>query len=49
MNKYERCLWIVNTLNEYGKASLKELNDRWIRSSLNYEGEDILPRTFARD
>ena len=49
MNKYERCLWIVNTLNEYGKASLKELNDRWIRSSLNYEGEEILPRTFARD
>lgn len=49
MNKYERCLWIVNTLNEYGKASLKELNDRWIRSSLNYEGEEILPRTFLRD
>ncbi len=49
MNKYERCLWIVSTLNEYGKASLRELNERWVHSSLNYEGEEILPRTFARD
>lgn len=49
MNKYARCLWIVNTLNNYGKASLRELNDRWIRSSINDEGEEILARTFARD
>lgn len=49
MNKYARCLWIVNTLNEYGKTTLKELNERWINSSINDEGEEILPRTFARD
>lgn len=49
MNKYVRCLWIVNALNDYGKSSLKELNDRWIRSSINDEGEEILPRTFFRD
>lgn len=49
MNKYARCLWIVNALNDYGKASLKELNDRWVNSSINDEGEEILPRTFARD
>lgn len=49
MNKYARCLWIVNTLNSFGKASLRELNDRWIRSSINDEGEEILARTFARD
>lgn len=49
MNKFERCLWIVSTLNDYGKASLRELNDRWIDSSLNYEGEEISARTFARD
>lgn len=27
MNKFERCLWIVSTLNDYGKASLRELNE----------------------
>lgn len=49
MNKYARCLWIVNTLNNYGKCTLKELNDRWVNSDINYEGEEILPRTFFRD
>lgn len=49
MNKFERCLWIVSTLNDYGKASLRELNDRWANSSLNYEKEEISARTFARD
>ncbi len=49
MNKYARCLWIVNTLNDYGKCTLKELNERWINADLNYEGEEILPRTFFRD
>lgn len=49
MNKFERCLWIVSTLNDYGKASLRELNERWINSNLNYEGEEISARTFARD
>ena len=49
MNKYARCLWIVNTLNNYGKTTLKELNDRWIKSPINDEGEEILPRTFFRD
>ena len=49
MNKYVRCLWIVDTLNNYGKCTLKELNDRWINSTLNDEGEEILPRTFFRN
>lgn len=49
MNKYERSLWIINTLSDYGDASLKELNERLRNYSLNYEGEEISPRTFARD
>lgn len=49
MNKHERCLWIVNTLNDYGDASLKELNERFGNYSLNYDGEEISARTFARD
>lgn len=49
MNKFERCLWIVSTLNDCGKASLRELNDKWKNYSLNYDGEEISARTFARD
>lgn len=49
MNKYQRCLWIVNELNDYGDASLKELNARWKRSTFCYDGEEIIARTFARD
>ncbi|WP_165155050.1 YafY family protein [Parabacteroides sp. ZJ-118] len=49
MNKYERCLWIVSTFMDYGNASLKELNERFLRYSQNYEGEEIQPRTFDRD
>lgn len=49
MNKQERCLWIVSTFIDYGNASLKELNERFRRYSLNYEGEEIQARTFDRD
>ena len=42
-------MWIVDTLNNYGKCTLKELNDRWVASDINYEGEHTRPRTFFRD
>ena len=49
MQKWERCLWIMNEFNEYGDFSLKELNARFKRYSLNYDGEEISERTFNRD
>lgn len=49
MQKWERCLWIINTFCEYGDFSLKELNERFIQYSLNYDGEEISERTFNRD
>lgn len=49
MNKNERCLWIVGTFIDYGDMSLKELNSRFLDYTLNYEGEEIQPRTFDRD
>ena len=49
MQKWERCLWIMNEFNEYGDFSLKELNVRFKRYSLNYDGEEISERTFNRD
>lgn len=49
MNKYERSLWLINTLCDYGDASFSELNERWGNYSLNYDGGEMLERTFARD
>ena len=49
MQKWERCLWIISVFNEYGDFSLKELNERFMRYSLNYDGEVISERTFNRD
>ena len=46
MGKLEKSLFIVEQLSGGKRLSLKELNERFERSSL-YDGE-ILPRTFAR-
>lgn len=47
MTKNGKCLWIVDTLLQTGGLSLRELNDRWERSSL-YDGKPLHERTFAR-
>ena len=50
MTKYGKCLWIIDTLLHAGKLSLKELNEKWERSSLR-DTEDttrLHERTFAR-
>ncbi len=47
MTKNGKCLWIIDTLLQVGKLSLRELNDRWERSSL-YDGNLLHERTFAR-
>ena len=50
MTKYGKCLWIIDTLLHAGELSLKELNEKWERSSLR-DAEDttrLHERTFAR-
>lgn len=47
MTKNGKCLWIIDTLLQAEKLSLRELNDRWERSSL-YDGNPLHERTFAR-
>lgn len=47
MTKNGKCLWIIDTLLQVGELSLRELNDRWKRSSL-YDGSTLHERTFAR-
>ncbi len=49
MQKWERCLWIIDIFSEYGAFSLKELNERFMNYSQNYEQEEISERTFNRD
>ncbi|MDE6843009.1 MAG: WYL domain-containing protein [Muribaculaceae bacterium] len=40
-----RYVWIVDTLNRYGKLSRRQLSDLWMRSSFS-DGEPIPERTF---
>lgn len=47
MTKNGKCLWIVETLLQTGALSLRELNERWERSSL-YDNRRIQERTFSR-
>lgn len=47
MTKNGKCLWIIETLLQAGELSLRELNDRWERSSL-YDDKRLQERTFAR-
>ncbi len=47
MTKSGKCLWVVDTLLREGELSLRELNERWKRSSL-YDGKRLRERTFSR-
>lgn len=40
-----RYIWIVDTLNRYGKLSREDIDRLWLRSSLS-DGNPIPPRTF---
>ena len=47
MSKLKKCMYLINLLERKGALTLKEINDCYEYSSL-YEGDEILPRTFAR-
>lgn len=47
MTKNRKCLWIIETLLQTGELSLREMNERWERSSL-YDGHRLQERTFSR-
>ena len=48
MTKNGKCLWIIDTLLHTGGLSLKELNEKWDRSSLRDDATRLHERTFAR-
>ena len=46
-DSFKRYIWILDTIQRYGKITLKELKARWERSSVNDEGKPLADRTFA--
>lgn len=44
---YGECVWIVRTLQEYGKLSLRELNELWTKTEMS-GGLEMDRRTFQR-
>ena len=47
--QYSRFIWIVNTLYITGGVTFKELNERWMISSLNFDKKEIPQRSFNDD
>lgn len=45
-NLFNRYVWLVDMIYRKGKITFEEINERWQRSSLNLDGEDIPLRTF---
>ena len=46
-NYFKSYIWLLETLQAKGLVTLKELQDLWMRSSVNDEGRELAPRTFA--
>ena len=44
-NLVNRYVWLVDTISRYGRITLKELNEAWLRSSIS-EGKPLARRTF---
>ena len=47
-NLINRYVWLVDTINRYGRITLKDLNDAWLRSEIS-EGRPLARRTFFHD
>lgn len=46
-NYFDRYVWLLNVINDYGPISFKEISRRWAGSQVNTYGESYLPeRTF---
>jgi len=44
-NLINRYVWLVDTINRYGRITLKDLNDAWLSSEIS-EGKPLARRTF---
>ena len=46
-NYFKSYIWLLETLQSRGSLTLAELQSLWRRSSVNDEGKELAPRTFA--
>jgi predicted DNA-binding transcriptional regulator YafY len=45
-NLFNRYVWLVDLIHRTGRISYEAINERWVVSSLNPDGEDLPLRTF---
>ena len=45
-NLFNRYVWLVDIIYRRERITFEEINDYWLRSSLNLTGDDIPLRTF---
>lgn len=43
---FKRYIWLVDTIYRLGGATYEQINNLWVRSSINDEGSDFALRTF---
>lgn len=43
---FNRYAWLVDTIYRLGRITFEQINERWIRSSLNCAGDDLPLKTF---
>ena len=46
-NYFKSYVWLLETLQSRGPLTLNEIKALWLRSSVNDEGKELAPRTFA--
>ena len=46
-DSFRRYIWMLDTIQRYGRITLAALKDEWRKSSVNDENKELAPRTFA--
>ncbi len=45
-NYFNRYVWLIDTIQQYGYITFSDLSDLWQRSSINEDGSPLPERTF---
>lgn len=46
-DSFKRYIWLLDTIQRFGRITLKDLKAKWENSSVNDEGKPLAERTFA--
>ena len=46
-DSFKRYIWLLDTIQRFGRITLKDLKAKWEKSSVNDEGKPLAQRTFA--